>query len=576
VLLAVSAAAVVLAGGYSFRVGPFRLASHDALRDLIAAAIFAAAGVAVWGRDHLDAAAARTIVFLERRAAAIAVILSATVFVVGVSAATRCACAADPYGYVSQAELWARGTLHVTEPLATMVPWPMPEWTLSPLGYRPATYPAAIVPTYPPGLPMTMALAMKISASREALFLVVPMLGAAAVWATFLLGRQLDTAIVGLVSALLTACSPTFLFQLIQPMSDVPVTAWWLLAAAAALSRPNGAPLLAGLACSAAVLTRPNLVPLTVVFLPFVGDPKRVALQRFVAGAAAGPIAVALIQKSLYGSALASGYGRLGDLYAVANVRPNLHLYVAWLWQSHGGFIFIGLLSLVVWAIDRGSVPARTRRFITFVFAFDAMLYVAYLFYSPFDNWTYTRFLLPGIPLIVLLGSWTVFAFARRLRSPAAQVVALGVLVYLSLGWAGYSVRERIFWTQQVESRYIAVAKYLASSTPPEALVISMQHSGSIRYYGNRTTVRYDWMNGTTLTDAIEWMRSTNHPPMIVLEDWEEPRFRARFQGQAWGSLDWPPSVEFESSPRVLVYDPADRELFKARGAMLTRRISIP
>src|SRR5205814_7440454 len=131
--------------------------------------------------------------------------------------------------------------------------------------------------------------AMKLSASREAVFLIVPMLGAAVVWATFLLGRQLDTSIVGLVAALMTACSATFLFQLIQPMSDVPVTAWWLFAAACVFRRLRPAPLLAGLACSAAVVTRPNLVLLILVFVPFVCD--RAALPRFLAGALPGPIA---------------------------------------------------------------------------------------------------------------------------------------------------------------------------------------------------------------------------------------------------------------------------------------------
>jgi hypothetical protein len=211
-----------------------------------------------------------------------------------------------------------------------------------------------------------------------------------------------------------------------------------------------------------------------------------------------------------------------------------------------------------------------------FALAFDAMLFLSYLLYSPFDNWTYTRFLLPGIPLLVLLGAWALFSLARQLRSPAAQVVAVGVLVCIGLGWVDYAVQERVFRTEQVESRYIAVGKYVALSTPEQTLVISMQHSGSVRYYGNRKTLRYDWMNGRTLTDAIDWMKSTNRPALIVLEDWEEPRFRTRFQGQAWGSLDWPPRAEFDSSPRVRVYDPLDRELFIQRGAMLTRRIPVP
>src|SRR5207245_1838155 len=115
-----------------------------------------------------------------------------------------------------------------------------PEGSLSPLGYRPARYRGAIVPTYAPGLPMVMALALKIARSRSAAFVVVPWLGAVAVWSTFLLGRRLDTAIVGLLGALLVACSATFLFHVIQPMSDVPATAWWILAAVLLFRPTNG------------------------------------------------------------------------------------------------------------------------------------------------------------------------------------------------------------------------------------------------------------------------------------------------------------------------------------------------
>src|SRR2546428_8271779 len=128
-----------------------------------------------------------------------------------------------------------------------------------------------MVPPSARGLPMAMAATMKISGSRSAAFIVVPMLGAVAVWATFLLGRRLDTAVVGLFGALLVACSATFVFQLIQPMSDVPVTAWWMLAAVLLFRGTEASAFLAGLACSAAVLTRPNLGPLVLVFLPFVG-----------------------------------------------------------------------------------------------------------------------------------------------------------------------------------------------------------------------------------------------------------------------------------------------------------------
>lgn len=72
---------------------------------------------------------------------------------------TFVAAGADVSGYVSQSELWATGSLQVGLPLAAELGWPEPEWSLSPLGYRPATVRGYMVPTYPPGLPILMSLA---------------------------------------------------------------------------------------------------------------------------------------------------------------------------------------------------------------------------------------------------------------------------------------------------------------------------------------------------------------------------------------------------------------------------------
>ena len=68
----------------------------------------------------------------------------------------------------------------------------------------------------------------------------------------------------GLVAALVLATTPVFLFQAMQPMSDVPAAALWMLALAAVTGTRPRAPLVAGLATAAAVLMRPNLVPLAI------------------------------------------------------------------------------------------------------------------------------------------------------------------------------------------------------------------------------------------------------------------------------------------------------------------------
>ena len=173
----------------------------------------------------------------------------------------------DSYGYVSQASLWASGRLVTPDPLAALEP--ALGAAVAPMGYRLATTPGAIVPIYPPGLPMAMAVALK-AGGATAVYYVVPLLGALAVWLTYLLGARVDRPVTGMMAAILVAFSPIFMFHTFEPMSDVPVTAWWLLAWVLALSPSQLGGVGAGLAVSAAVLTRPNLVPLAIVLAAVV------------------------------------------------------------------------------------------------------------------------------------------------------------------------------------------------------------------------------------------------------------------------------------------------------------------
>jgi hypothetical protein len=64
-------------------------------------------------------------------------------------------------------------------------------------------------------------------------FYVLPLFAALLVGATFVIGSRFG-ARVGMFSSLLVAASPIVLYQVIQPMSDVPAAALWMLAVALA------------------------------------------------------------------------------------------------------------------------------------------------------------------------------------------------------------------------------------------------------------------------------------------------------------------------------------------------------
>ena len=143
--------------------------------------------------------------------AGVAALLAAAALVVGIRCGTFVAAGSDASGYVSQAEMWLRGELTIAAPQwAHDARWHDAGWSSAPLGYRPSQISYVLVPTYSPGLPMAMALLQAIG-GRDAVYYVVPMLGALTVWVTYLLGSRFAGPWAGVVGALLMLTSPAFL-----------------------------------------------------------------------------------------------------------------------------------------------------------------------------------------------------------------------------------------------------------------------------------------------------------------------------------------------------------------------------
>jgi hypothetical protein len=85
-----------------------------------------------------------------------------------------------------------------------------------------------------------------------------------------------------------------------------------------------------------------------------------------------------------------------------------------------------------------------------------------------------------------------------------------------------------------------------------------MQHSGSVRYYAERATVRYDMVPPPALDTVVADLRQLGYHPYILLEAWEEEGFRRVFQGQSrLAALDWPPVAALDAATIVRIYDTA-------------------
>jgi hypothetical protein len=537
------AAVTVLSGGFAVTLAGLHLSSRDPVRPLLAALIlFVAARLALGPAEFRRTA--RRLVGRDRAGAAARVACAAAVGVLIVSIAwnTRAAGGSDSACYVLQAEAFAHGRLALDRPLADVLPDAAPAM-FAPAGFVPSPRGAREpVPICGPGLAIAMVLPYSIA--RSAVFLVVPAFAALMVWLTFVLGRQLDDATTGAAAAVLLASSPIFLYQAVQPMSDVPAAALWL----AALTMTARRPALAGWCASLAVLMRVNLAPIVLPLLFLLAD--RRAWLRFTLAALPGLALMVVLNALRYGSPLASGYGSTDVLFSLAHVGPNLARYPRWLIETETPFLLLALLApLWIW-----MHRARARLALVALLS-AALLAATYLAYTVFDDWWYIRFLLPALPILIVFSVAVALAAAPRARS----LVAIGICVAL-VPWHVHVARARqVFDLQALESRFVLTGRYAADSLPAPAVVLSVQQSASIRYHGRRDTIAWDAVPPGALDATIERLGARGRVPFIALEEFEEPRFRARFAGQRLGALDWPPLVQIRAPVHVRIYDPAAR-----------------
>jgi hypothetical protein len=516
----------------------------------------------------------------------LACVAAIALFVIGLRWGTFAAGGSDSSCYLNQARLFRSGTTHIDQPLIAEAPWPHAEWTFVPAGHIPSAVGrdrsgTRIVPMCPPGLPLVMT---GFSIVRGGEFLVVPLAGALAVWLTFVLGRRLESERVGAAAAILVACSPIVLFQVVQPMTDVPAMTWWLLAAVLAIGPREGEsrPFAAGLAASMAILTRPNLFPLAMTILLYLGagfsrpkgqygesgfsrtgdgPPKGgLPVLSFLAGLVPGLALLAILQAKMYGSPLASGYGPAPALFTTANILPNLARYPRWLLAVHTPFLVLAF-----------AAPFLTRRRaeVWLGLAIVATTLAMYLPYIAFEDWWFVRFLLPAIPWLVVLSAIVVDRIATRMLPRRAAFLTLAIAAILGAAWIGIARDRRAFELVQLERHFIDAGAFAAEHLPANAAVLTIRHSGSVYYYSHHPTVSWDTLPPDALDRALAFLRQRGLTPFLLLDTAEEPLFRQRFEATSpIGRLDWPPIARVGRTIRV--YDPADRDRYFSRARNLS------
>lgn len=567
VLLAVS-------GGFRVTAGGLRISARSPLPAAAATLTALAAWYFLARRSNsvsfdLDAA----FQLLERRSSIITLSIAIASGLVAFFYATLAAAGADASGYLSEAKLLAEGRLAYRDTLASIVGGWQSGLT-APLGWRPGAVAGWQSPTYPPGLPLLMAIPHWAGGSVAAAS-VVAVSAAIAVWSTGTIASRLS-GVAAIVAAITLAALPVFIYQSVQPMSDVPVTAAWLLCWLALIrpalsdsgSRASGArgvegsPAVAGVACAIAVLIRPNLAPLAIVPLVFVSTSARHAVA-FALPVALSALALMWAQWQWYGSPLRSGYGTVSELFALANIRPNVLFY---------GSVLISTAPILLLAPIGAWLVRRDRRAWALT-TFAALVVAAYLTYACFDHWSYFRFLLPALAI----GSIFVGAAVARVvaglpafaRAPVTFAVALAIA---AVGIANARVLDA-FALKDQHHRIVQLGEHLNTSIPADAVIVAGEQSGSMRYYTSRPVVRWEAASAEDLMRALAALQAANRPVWFVLDAWELEPFRAKFGSVPPAALDWPPAVSAGTTHRTSAWQLSDRGRFNRGESPTTLRL---
>lgn len=409
---------------------------------------------------------------------------------------------ADSSGYLNAARMISKGKLiEPVKPLELFLLGEEFSPVFRPLGYSWGVAGGTRVPHYPLGMPWHMAIFGLALGWKTGPFLVSPVAAVFALVLMTLLARQFRLpwpyAIAG---AVILAAFPAWLFMAVQPMSDVLATFWVMAAVFFGIKARRKAAwaALSGAALGISILVRPsNALMIIPLMFALPGKPK--AWLLFIAGSSPFGIYWLATNHALYGGYLTTGYrGMINDL-AFGYFLTRFHHYIHWLVVTLTPLI--PLAWLVIPAVRNVSCKDKLLLLSWFLSPF-----LFYCFYRPYEFWWYLRFLLPGVPALVLaalLLARTGQTFlekkllSRRTRlgrsiKPAAWTIVALLFFVVFRTEVKQTIRLRALAIDEEEAYYRETCLMVKDEWPPRSIVLSMQTSGALTYYTDFIPCRWD------------------------------------------------------------------------------------
>lgn len=455
-----------------------------------------------------------------------------TVFLVRHSASF--ASGSDASGYFNSARLLSEGQFWATPRV--------PEghrhtafglMTFQPLGFIMDQNVAHMAPTYPTGLPLHLLVASWVIGWNHSSTLVQLLAALASGVLVWVLGRRAGLSVYWSATAiaLLWLC-PLFVFSVLQPMSDVLALAWSLAALYGALRSRDGWgwSLFAGAACSMAVLVRPTNVLLALPMAVALGLDFRRYLWVALGGVPGGAF-FAYYNWHVYGSPFKTGYGDVSTAFSRDFVSHNLAHFAQWIPAL--------LTFVIVAALVAPFFRAARQRDLAVLGLWAVILTGFYAFYfHSGETWWYLRFILPAFPVFILAALVALQAIADRFV-PARWAWAVALAIAALTATAQTKLTRRLSATSVMpgDSYYLLTANWTRAHLPANAVIYSMQMSGTLFFYTDFMVVRWDQILPDRIAGLFAVFAQERRPVYAVLYEFETKDALARLGGK-WKSID--------------------------------------
>jgi 4-amino-4-deoxy-L-arabinose transferase-like glycosyltransferase len=425
----------------------------------------------------------------------------------------------DSAGYMNGAKLIASG--HLTARVTPLDALHLSdEWrdVFTPYSLVPAAAPRMMAPGYPLGFSAHLAAAAAVGGWRRAPFYVSPLMALFCLVLTYWLARELDLPPRwSHLSAIVLAFAPTFIYQEIQPMSDVASAAWYTLSIVAALATRRNArwAAVSGVAFAVAVWVRPgNVVLLPSLLLALRGRLRLIA----IATAAAAPLAMIwmIVNRAAYGSPFITGYGSVMYLMSWSHIKAFTLTYSKWMMLLQTPLLFPLCFAV---AFDRKLPPwQRALPFAAFL-----PLFIFYGFSLQDTAWWFTRYLLPSFPLLIVAAMQVL----QRLTAGREKLAYALVAVMLITGL--YQVqRFGVLGLRFQESGFPHAVQWAEPQLPRDAVVLTQMLGGSFYFYSGRVTARYDQLEADRFARLRAIPPAAAVPWYAVVFEYELPELNRR------------------------------------------------